>query len=173
MTPIALGLGSNLGDRLANLQAALDALGRRIDLREISPVYETQPMYFEDQPPFYNAAVIGETDMAPAALLRALKESEREIGRMPSERYGPREIDIDLLSFGSLRYSYEGLEGVVLQVPHPKTPERRFVLQPLFDVMPHLLLPGLPSLARMLEATEGQAGHVRKLDDAILSLRGD
>lgn len=162
-----------MGDRLANLQAALDALAAGVKLVAVSRVYETRPMYVEDQPAFLNACALGASGLPPLHLLRVLKGVESAVGRKPAERYGPREIDIDLLAFGALQYSYEGLDGPVLRVPHPKTPERRFVLQPLFDVAPGIELPGLPSLSKMLEATEGQASHVRRLEDAILSLRRD
>lgn len=169
MTPIAIGLGSNLGDRLLQLQRALDLLNGHVELHAVSPVYETAPMYVEDQPAFLNAAAIGETSMSPLVVLRMLKGIEMKVGRIPAERYGPREIDLDLVVYGSL--SYRRMTEPRLEVPHPRTPERRFVLKPLFDIAPNLILPGLPSLADMLAATMEQSTHVRKLEDAVLSIR--
>ncbi|MFY9233160.1 MAG: 2-amino-4-hydroxy-6-hydroxymethyldihydropteridine diphosphokinase [Fimbriimonadaceae bacterium] len=169
MTPIGIGLGSNLGDRVGRIQNALDLLSGHVHLRAVSPIYETAPMYVENQPAFLNAAAIGETSMAPLAMLRMLKTVEMEVGRIPAERYGPREIDLDLVAYGCL--CYRRMTEPRLEVPHPRTPERRFVLQPLFDIAPELVLPGLPPLADMLAATMEQAAHVRKLEDAVLSIR--
>lgn len=170
MTPVAIALGSNIGDRLANLQASVDRLSRWIEVCGVSHIYETAPMYVEDQPAFCNAALLGRTSLYPLALLRKLKETELEVGRRPAERFGPREIDIDLVYYGCAAYRFGQDEHVVLTVPHPRTPERRFVLQPLFDLDPELRLPGLPSLQEMLAATQNQAEDVRIVNDAALSI---
>ena len=106
MTPVYIGLGSNLGDRLARIQEAVWLLGERLELRAVSPLYETAPMYVQDQPPFYNGVLAAACDLAPLAVLRLLKEIETQVGRLPRERYGPREIDLDLLVYGCARYEF-------------------------------------------------------------------
>jgi 2-amino-4-hydroxy-6-hydroxymethyldihydropteridine diphosphokinase len=186
MTPVYIGLGSNLGDRLGRIQEAVDLLGERLELRAVSPLYETAPMYVEDQPPFLNGVLSAATRLGPLEVLRLLKETEARVGRLPRERYGPREIDLDLVAYGKARYEFkdegeatEGLggheapahtpAGVVL--PHPPTAERRFVLQPLFDVAPDLVLPGIGSVKSLLNATLSQAESVMLVTDAVLSLR--
>lgn len=131
MYRVFLGLGSNLGDRAAHLQRAVDELRRLpgTSLVWVSPVYESDPYGRTDQPKFLNAALEIGTPLAPRALLDAVKGAEAAVGRTPGERWGPREIDIDILL-------YDGLvedDGTV-QVPHPGLPERRFVLIPLRDI---------------------------------------
>ena len=129
MARILLGLGGNLGDRSANLRAAIGGLTRFLNVTAVSPVYETAPMYVTDQPAFLNLALTAETEMAPARLLAALKFLEQRLGRVSGVRYGPRPIDIDILLFGDrVEASPE------LSVPHPRMPERGFVLVPAADV---------------------------------------
>ena len=121
-----LGLGSNEGDRLANLRAAREALGRRdIEVTGASPVYETAPQgEVTDQRDFLNACLRIETALGPEELLDACKEVERELGRTPGgPRHGPRPIDVDLLLLGDLELSTERLE-----LPHAEVRARRFVL---------------------------------------------
>lgn len=154
MPLVVIAFGSNLGDREANILAASRALA----VERLSPLYETDPMYVEDQPAFLNAAALLETSEGPLELLAKIKALEFEIGRLPRVRNGPREIDIDLIAYGALQ-----LSSKLLNVPHPRMVERRFVLQPLFDIAPDLLLPGLGVVRDLLGATQGQADHVRKL----------
>lgn len=170
MARVAIGLGSNLGDRLANLQAALDALERAITWESVSGVYETAPMYVVDQPAYFNAAALGETEHGPLALLNELKRVEAAIGRQERTRYGPREIDLDLLAYGALKLEASRRDGSRLLVPHPRTPERRFVLQPLCDLDPDLNLPGLGNVLQLREGTNAQSDEVRALPDAVLSV---
>lgn len=125
MIPVLLGLGANLGDRAASLEAALAGLRRFLNITAVSPIYETEPMYVEDQAPFLNLAVTAETQMAPAPLLGALKQLERRLGRLPGPRFGPRRIDIDILLHGDTRIADPELE-----IPHPRMAERAFVLVP-------------------------------------------
>jgi 2-amino-4-hydroxy-6-hydroxymethyldihydropteridine diphosphokinase len=143
-----------------------------LQVRAVSHIYETEPMYMEAQPEFYNAALIAETSLGPLQALRLLKCIERQIGRTPGARYGPREIDLDLISYGSLRYRYTDSQDAVLVLPHPRTVERRFVLQPLAEIAPDLKLPGMGIVADLLNATDGQAGAVRQVSNAILSVLG-
>jgi 2-amino-4-hydroxy-6-hydroxymethyldihydropteridine diphosphokinase len=149
-----LGLGSNVGDRTANLSAARDALGRRgVTVTASSSVYETEPQgEVLDQPDFLNAAVRIETDLGPEELLDACKEVERELGReLGGPRHGPRAIDVDLLLLGGLEH-----ESDRLRLPHRDVLARRFVLAPLVELDPELALPDGTRLAGALTALEGQ-----------------
>lgn len=170
MAQAIVALGSNMGDRPANLREAADRLGAIGRRTGVSRVYETAPMYVEDQPPFLNAALRLDTALSPMALLRALKCVEQEVGRLKRERFGPREIDLDLIAYGRLEYRYwaDGVE--VLRLPHPRAGERRFVLQPLHDLDPELSLPGIGRVADLLEATSSQSSSVQVCEDAALSL---
>jgi 2-amino-4-hydroxy-6-hydroxymethyldihydropteridine diphosphokinase len=127
-----LGLGSNEGDRLANLRAARDRLARSLSVTASSSVYETAPQgEVLDQADFLNAVVEVETELGPHELLEVCKEVERELGREPGGvRHGPRPIDVDLLMLGDLRVADERLT-----LPHPEITSRRFVLEPLLELM--------------------------------------
>ncbi|MEW5729058.1 MAG: 2-amino-4-hydroxy-6-hydroxymethyldihydropteridine diphosphokinase [Pseudomonadota bacterium] len=129
MATVFLGLGTNLGDRFANLRAAVDALGAVAEVEALSRVYETAPLYVTDQPAFLNMAARARTGLDPAGLLRRLKDIENELGRVASVRYGPRLIDLDILLYGDAV-----VEAADLVIPHPRLPERRFALAPLADV---------------------------------------
>ena len=128
-----LGLGSNLGDRLAHLQDALDALEAtdRIELRAVSDVYETAPVGGPDQDDFLNAVVAIETDLTPRALLGVALHVESLAARVRTVRWGPRTLDVDVLLYGD-----ERVDEPDLQIPHPRMTERAFVLAPLHDVAP-------------------------------------
>ncbi|MEP6872197.1 MAG: 2-amino-4-hydroxy-6-hydroxymethyldihydropteridine diphosphokinase [Anaerolineaceae bacterium] len=129
MSIILLGLGANLGDRLANLRSAaamLEQAGLHVTAR--SEVWETAPVPAE-QPAYLNAAVVAETELAPLELLALAKRIERDLGRRPSRRWGPRPADVDILFYGDL-----ALESETLTIPHPRIAERPFVLAPLSDV---------------------------------------
>jgi 2-amino-4-hydroxy-6-hydroxymethyldihydropteridine diphosphokinase len=128
---VALALGANLGDRLMALRRAVEALGGYMTVVAISPVYETPPAYVAEQPTFLNAAMIGETQLEPLALLGALKKLEKDLGRQPTFRYGPRAIDIDIIFYGD-----EVIALSQLTLPHPRLAEREFVLRPLADIAP-------------------------------------
>lgn len=158
MVNAIIGFGSNLGDREAVIRSAAARLG----VTRLSPLYETAPMYVEDQPAFLNAVGLLQTEEGPISLLKRLKATELEVGRLPRERYGPREIDLDLLAFGvlQLRSTFSGRSR--LHVPHPRLVERRFVLQPLFDLIPDFVLPGLGVVSDLLPLTEEQADQVRR-----------
>ena len=150
---VHVGLGSNVGDRLGSLRAAVAALRTHDDIRvtAASSVYETDPVGPE-QPDFLNAAIEIETDLAPQELLHVLKSIEGELGRIPRERWGPREIDLDLLVYGDLVCDEEGLE-----VPHPRIGGRAFVLVPLEEIAPALEIPGLGVVSSLL-ALLGRGG---------------
>lgn len=134
-----IAFGSNLGDREGNIRRAAETLG----VSRISSLHETTPMYVEDQPPFINAVAFLDTELGPLALLRLLKETEAAIGRQPRERYGPREIDLDLIAYGSLQLRSVIYGEARLQVPHPRLAERSFVLDPLAELDPGFHVPGL------------------------------
>ena len=149
-----LGLGSNEGDRLANLRAARAALGRRgIEVTASSSVYETAPQgEVTDQPDFLNACLRIHTELAPERLLEACKEIERELGRAPGgARHGPRPIDVDLLLLGDREHRSDRLT-----LPHPEVTSRRFALEPLLELEPGLTLPDGTRLAERLEAVAEQ-----------------
>jgi 2-amino-4-hydroxy-6-hydroxymethyldihydropteridine diphosphokinase len=149
-----LGLGSNVGDRLANLRAARDALGAHgVQVLAASPVYETAPQgEVTDQPDFLNVCLQVRTALGPEELLDASKAVERELGRMPGGvRHGPRPIDVDVLLLGDLEFRSERLA-----LPHPEATSRRFVLEPLLELDPYLALPDGTRLADQLDAVRDQ-----------------
>jgi 2-amino-4-hydroxy-6-hydroxymethyldihydropteridine diphosphokinase len=151
MTAGYLGLGSNVGDRRANLQAAVDALpAHGVSVRASSSAYDTDPVGLVlDQPPFLNACIRVETDLDPEALLDACKAVERDLGRdlEGGIRHGPRPIDVDLLLLGDETYESERL-----RLPHEQVTARRFVLIPLLELDFELRTPGGTRLADCLAA---------------------
>ena len=143
-----LGLGSNVGDRRANLRAAVDELRvRGVEVVAESSVYETAPQgEILDQPDFLNAAVAIDTELAPEQLLDVCKEVERALGREQGKpRHSPRPIDVDLLLLGDLEYTSDRLT-----LPHSEVTSRRFVLEPLLELDPELALPDGTRLADAL-----------------------
>jgi 2-amino-4-hydroxy-6-hydroxymethyldihydropteridine diphosphokinase len=134
-----LGLGSNVGDREANLQFAVDGLaGRAGRVVALSPVYETEPVGGPPQPDYLNAVVVVETALSPRDLLGVAKALEAEAGREPPDpdrRWGPRPLDVDVLMVGD-----ERIDEPDLVVPHPRIHQRAFVLAPLADVAPQLVV---------------------------------
>lgn len=130
---VYLGLGSNLGDRAANVTEAVRRLGAlpHTHVLRVSPVYETEPVGPVRQDWFLNAVLAVETALRPLELLRAAKEIERDMGREPGPRWGPRAIDIDILIYGD-----EQLSTDELTLPHPELWNRRFALVPLREVIP-------------------------------------
>jgi 2-amino-4-hydroxy-6-hydroxymethyldihydropteridine diphosphokinase len=149
-----LGLGSNEGDRLANLRAARDALGARgVEVLAASSVYETAPQgEVTEQADFLNACLRVRTALGPEQLLDASKAVERELGRAPGGvRHGPRPIDIDVLLLGDVEFRSERLS-----LPHTEVTSRRFVLEPLLELDPELELPDGTRLAERLEAVRDQ-----------------
>ena len=167
---VLIALGSNMGNSLSNLQEATKRLGESYEVMRVSSVYETAPMYVTDQPIFLNAAVLVKTNVGPRAILARLKQLEQEIGRQVRHVCGPREIDLDLIAYGSASYRYVEGKTLKLQVPHPRVAERRFVLQPLADVAPDYYLQGIGRVSDLLKQTELQADSVTKLDHALLSI---
>jgi 2-amino-4-hydroxy-6-hydroxymethyldihydropteridine diphosphokinase len=151
-----LGLGSNVGERRANLEAAVGALGdHAVRVLASSSVYETEPVGLVlDQRDFLNACVRIETDLGPEKLLDTCKQIERDLGRAPEgARHGPRLIDVDLLLLDGQPYASERLT-----LPHPEISSRRFVLVPLLELDAQLALPGGECLTDALAAL-GERGQ--------------
>lgn len=164
-----LGLGSNLGDRWAHLQAAVEGLhaDRKVEVTAVSPTYATEAHTktpSEDQPPFLNAVVEAAVMGAPEDLLQTAKSLERQEGRMPGgERWAPRLLDIDLLVVGNVTRRSEELT-----LPHPRIADRRFVLRPWADLAPNLVVP-FPfeaSVQSLLDACD-DTGSIRQLSRTL------
>jgi 2-amino-4-hydroxy-6-hydroxymethyldihydropteridine diphosphokinase len=154
---VYLGLGANVGDRLANLRTALARLQTLARLEEVSSLYETQPQGVSDQPLFLNAVCRVATGLEPPALLRFLKNLEWEIGRRPGgQTWGPRPIDLDILL-----YDDRVVDAPELKVPHPRLAERAFVLVPLAELAPELRHPLLGKTMKELLASVGEKGVKR------------
>jgi 2-amino-4-hydroxy-6-hydroxymethyldihydropteridine diphosphokinase len=137
---VFISLGSNVGNRAAYLESAREGLRRKISLEEVSPIYETKPWGFTSQPNFLNQVVRCTTNLEPHDLLVFLKSLEAQLGRIPTFRYGPRQIDLDILLFDDLV-----LDSPDLTLPHPHLHERAFVLVPLADLAPASVHPILNS----------------------------
>jgi 2-amino-4-hydroxy-6-hydroxymethyldihydropteridine diphosphokinase len=155
-----LALGSNLGDRRANLASAVERL-HAPDLRVVraSSIYETEPRDVPDQPWFLNQVIETETDLFPRQLLARIQKIEREMGRKRIVSKGPRVIDLDILLFGEATVHAPDLE-----IPHPRMMERRFVLEPLAELAPELRHPQTRATVReMLSRVHDQA--VRKFKE--------
>lgn len=133
---IYLALGSNLGERLDNLDQALHFLSKEVSISARSGIYETPPWGVVDQPRFLNQVVKGKTALTPHRLLDFIKSIEKKMGRVETYRYGPRKIDIDILLYGRRIVDTDRL-----LVPHPRMHERAFVLVPLADIAPNLVIP--------------------------------
>src|SRR5690348_6833810 len=149
VTRVFVGLGSNLGDREQTIRAAAALLGPH----RLSPIVETEPWGYADQPRFLNAVAELETDLPPRALLDRLLAIERELGRTrEGPRYGPRTIDLDLLLHGDAVVDEPGLS-----LPHPRLHERLFVLEPLFELAPGLFVPGRGAVSDLLAGLQSTA----------------
>ncbi|MFQ5524071.1 MAG: 2-amino-4-hydroxy-6-hydroxymethyldihydropteridine diphosphokinase [Acidimicrobiia bacterium] len=151
MTRYAIGLGSNLGDRLAHLRQGVQALGEIGEVEAVSGLYETDPVGGPDQDPFLNAVVLLETELKPREVLERLLEIEREEGRERTTRWGPRTLDLDIITSDLGTVTEESLE-----VPHPRAQQREFVLRPLVDVWPEAPLPGGVTAAEALVRIDDQ-----------------
>ena len=153
---VYLGLGSNLGDRKANLCRALELLSANVKVARVSPVYDTAPVGNTDQPRFLNLVCKAKTPLTPPHLLSIIKDIEKQLGRVPAPPNSPRPIDIDILFYSDLV-----LETPALVIPHPRLTERAFVLTPLADIAPRLKQPVSGKTVRQmlheLKRTKGDA----------------
>ena len=151
-TTAYLGLGSNLGDREDNLRKAVSLLRQQVSLIALSSVYETEPWGYTAQPNFLNLVCAVETGLSPQKLLELAQGVERDLGRIPTFRYGPRTMDVDILLYGD-----EVIETPELQIPHPRFSERAFALVPLAEIAPGLVHPALgKSVAELVEEVSGK-----------------
>ena len=146
-----VGLGANLGDRDASIGDALRLLGGRVGVTvvAVSALRETDPVGRLEQPRFLNGAAELDTTLPPRELLEALLDVEHQLGRERRERWGPRTIDLDLLLYGDAELDEPGLT-----VPHPRMHERRFVLEPLAELEPELVIPGRGPLKDAISALD-------------------
>jgi 2-amino-4-hydroxy-6-hydroxymethyldihydropteridine diphosphokinase len=149
MTLAYVGLGANLGDRERSIRRAAGLIGAR----RLSTIIETEPWGFADQPDFLNAVAEVEADEGPEALLERLLEVERELGRVrDGTHWGPRLIDLDLLVYGAMTS-----DSASLTLPHPRLHERLFVLFPLAELAPDLVVPGRGTVADLLAKIQSPA----------------
>ncbi|HEX2319015.1 MAG TPA: 2-amino-4-hydroxy-6-hydroxymethyldihydropteridine diphosphokinase [Streptosporangiaceae bacterium] len=168
---LVLALGSNLGDRLATLQAGLDALADvpGISLQAVSAVFETSPVGGPDQPDYLNAVLLASSALPCQQILRFTQAAEHAQGRVRTVRWGPRTLDIDMIACGE-----EISQDPELTLPHPRAHERAFVLLPWQDVDPAATLPGYGPVADLVASLgSGTARTVRRRGDLRLTVRPD
>lgn len=163
----AIGLGSNLSDPVAQVQAALAALAQLPDseLLAASSLYRNPPMGPQDQPDYVNAVALLRTALPPLRLLQRLQEIERRQGKVYRQHWGPRNIDLDLLLYGQQR-----IREAQLTVPHPGLHERAFVLYPLAEIAPDLLVPGYGAVREL--AAAHSADSLIRIEPAALTSCG-
>jgi 2-amino-4-hydroxy-6-hydroxymethyldihydropteridine diphosphokinase len=157
---VFLALGTNLGDRVVNLNSAISSLSSFLVIKKLSLIHETEPWGYTDQPAFLNQVLKAETDLTPLQLLKRLKATEKKIGRKPNFRYGPRLIDLDILFYDDLVQDLPGLT-----IPHPRLHERAFVLVPLAGIAPDLIHPVLQcSIRELVEKVDGSGVKLFPMD---------
>ena len=145
MYTIFLGLGSNVGDKKKNLEKTVEKLREKILNINVSKFYETEPWGYTQQDKFLNAAIRGKTFLSPSQLLKFIKLIEKELGRVKRFKWGPREIDIDILFYDDLVH-----KDNFITIPHPFIQERKFVLEPLMDLDPNFIHPVFKQTVRQL-----------------------
>jgi len=156
---VYLSLGSNVGDRIDKLRTAVMRIGGAGTIRAVSSFYETEPVEYRDQPWFVNCVVALETGQSPQALLKTLLTIEQAMGRVRLTDKGPRIIDLDIVLYGD-----RVIEEPGLKIPHPRTHERRFVLEPLLEIAPETRHPILGKTVREMLAGLGPGQSVRRLE---------
>lgn len=153
---VFLGLGSNRGDRQTQIECAIQAISQlpSTTLAASASLYESEPVGVEEQPRFLNTALEIQTEIDPKGLLASLKGIEEELGRQQGARWGPREIDLDILLYGD-----RIIQDAQLEIPHPEMHHRRFVLVPLAEIAPELHHPRLNQTIRhLLQSLEDERG---------------
>jgi len=139
MATACIGIGSNLGDRQAHCQDAINRLRTAgCTILKVSSFIETEPWGLSNQPPFLNGAVLIETGLTPHELLKLLLSIESDLGRIRTERWGPRTMDLDILLYDNVI-----LRSEALSIPHPHLHERTFALEPLAEIAPDMIHPVL------------------------------
>ncbi len=133
MVKIYLALGSNVGDRKKNIKKAIDLLSKEIKDVKVASLYETEPVGYINQPKFINTALEGYTNLSPDELLKFCQDVEKKVGRIYRFKWGPREIDIDILLYGNFK-----IDKPNLKIPHPLMLERDFVMKPLKELNPNI-----------------------------------
>jgi 2-amino-4-hydroxy-6-hydroxymethyldihydropteridine diphosphokinase len=162
MITVYIALGTNIGEREANLLQALQLLPESgVHIRRVSSIYETEPVDYLDQEWFLNAVLEGETELDALDLLSALRVIEARMGSKKAFAKGPRKIDLDILLYGN-----ETIDTPELQVPHPRMLERKFVLIPLAEIAPNLRHPSWKSGVAHLLAASADHSAVKKFHDA-------
>jgi 2-amino-4-hydroxy-6-hydroxymethyldihydropteridine diphosphokinase len=151
-----IALGTNIGDRERNLQAATNLLTASVAILKKSAIYETPPWGILDQPAFLNQVILGSTMLSPHRLLAYLKGIEEKMGREKTIRFGPRIIDLDILIYDNVQ-----LKRTHLTIPHPRMCERAFVLLPLFELAPDLVIPGTSRTVTQWLETVDQSGIMK------------
>ena len=162
-----IGFGSNIGDRLKHIQNAIHILSKmeEITLQKISSIYKTDPVGYEAQAQFLNGAAAIQTSLSPLSLLHTLKNIETTVGRQHRIRWGPREIDLDILIYGDLC-----LQTEKLVVPHPEMHLRRFVLAPLAEIAPDVVHPVFQEAVQtLLERLEDDKSVLKKEECVLYS----
>jgi 2-amino-4-hydroxy-6-hydroxymethyldihydropteridine diphosphokinase len=161
---VYLSLGSNLGDRMEHLQRAMAELRQGgVEIRRASTIYETEPVGIRTQPWYLNVVVEAETDLFPTQFLDRLQAIEIRLGRRRLTAQGPRTIDLDILLYGNF-----SIHSDRLTVPHPRLPDRRFVLEPLNELAPDLRHPVSHLTMRELLAATPDRSAVKRLPEATL-----
>ncbi len=162
MHTIILGLGTNIGNCIENLQRAVDELASYIEITAVSATYITPPWGITNQPDYHNLCLIGKTKLEPETLLKEIKYSEVALGRRPNVRWGPRLIDIDILFYDDLVMHKERLN-----IPHKHIPERAFVLVPLKEISPEWVHPESGKTVAEMETAVSKDG-IKKLETSII-----
>jgi 2-amino-4-hydroxy-6-hydroxymethyldihydropteridine diphosphokinase len=155
---VYLSLGSNLGDRAANLRAAIEKLSEIGEVTAVSSLYDTAPVEVTAQPWFLNCAVRLETEKMPRQLISSVLALEQSMGRQRNQQKGPRIIDVDILLFGT-----SVIDLPALTIPHPKLHERRFVLEPLAEIAPDAKHPVFKRTIRQLRDAAPSGQTVKKI----------
>lgn len=156
MHRIYLGLGSNIGESRNNIETALVLLEKKINIIKKSSFYETEPVGFKDQPWFLNIVLEGETELNPFELLEFTQSIEKDMKRVKTIINGPRNIDVDILIYDNLKIETENLN-----IPHPRMEERNFVMVPLFEIAPRMVINNKP-IKEIVENLKGE--EIRKVN---------
>lgn len=157
MSKIYLGIGSNIGDSRKNIESALLLLNKKINILNKSSYYETEPVGFKDQPWFLNIVIEGETDLNPKELLEFTQSIEKDMKRVKTILNGPRIIDVDILIYSDIN-----MESENLIIPHPRMHARAFVMVPLFEIAPKLIINNM-AIADIMKNLKGE--EIRKVVD--------